>query len=313
MKQDSKIFIAGARGLVGSSIVRLLRKEGYTNLLKPNSLHLDLVNQQQVSDYFDWHKPEYVFLAAAKVGGIMANATYPADFIYNNLMIQSNVINASHHSKVKKLLFLGSSCIYPKNCPQPMKEEHLLTGSLEETNKSYAIAKIAGLIACEAYNKQHGDMFISAMPTNLYGPGDNFNLENSHLLPALIRKFHDAKKDHHAPVTLWGSGNPKRELMHVDDLASACLMLMHQYEDSSPINVGTGVDKSVREIANMVQEVVEHRGSIAWDSSKPDGTMKKCLDTNKITKLGWKPNVSLTDGIKSTYDWWLKHCNTARK
>lgn len=318
MKPDSRIFIAGARGLVGSSITRLLKKEGYKNLLLPNSSELNLLDHQQVADFFAIEQPEYVFLAAAKVGGIMANSTYPADFIYNNLMIQCNVIDAAHFFGSKKLLFLGSSCIYPKDCPQPIREEYLMTGPLEETNKAYAIAKIAGLATCEAYNKQHDGYqydscrFICAMPTNLYGPGDNFSLKNSHLLPALIRKFHDAKEAGNKPVVLWGSGKPRRELMHVDDLARACLLLMLEYK-AGPINVGTGVDRSVREIAHIVQNVVGHQGNVIWDTSKPDGTMRKCLNVEKIKTLGWKPEIHLLDGIQKTYEWWLEHRHTARK
>lgn len=316
MKLDSKIFVAGARGLVGSSIVRLLQQEDYHNLLTPNSSELNLTDQQEVASFFSQEQPEYVFLAAARVGGIMANAKYPSDFIRNNLLIQCNVIDAAHYFMSKKLLFLGSSCIYPKDCPQPIKEEYLLTGPLEETNKAYAVAKIAGLTMCEAYNKQFPQdnmcKFISVMPTNLYGPGDNFNLERGHLLPALIRKFHEAKKNDHAPVTLWGTGKPKRELMHVDDLTSACLMLMRNYNDSSPINIGTGIDKSVFEIANIVQKVVGHKGLVSWDVSKPDGTMRKCLDITKITRLGWHPYFDLEKGVNATYCWWLKHQNTVR-
>ena len=316
MKPNSRIFIAGARGLVGSSIVRLLKQEGYENLLTPPSSELNLVDQQSVAEFFAQKHPEYVFLAAAKVGGIMANAKYPADFIRNNLMIQCNVIDAAHYFGSKKLLFLGSSCIYPKACPQPIKEEYLMTGPLEETNKAYAIAKIAGLAICEAYNKQHDGYydcrFICAMPTNLYGPGDNFNLDNSHLLPALIRKFHEAKEAGNKPVTLWGSGRPRRELMHVDDLARACLLLMLEYE-LGPINIGTGIDKSVKEIAHIVQNAVDHQGDIIWDDSKPDGTMRKCLNVEKIKALGWKPEVYLFNGIQKTYEWWLEYRHTARK
>ena len=302
MLKDSSIFIAGHRGLVGSAISRRLRSEGYSNIIVRTHNELDLKKQADVEEFFKSERPEHVFLAAAKVGGIYANNTYPAEFIYDNLIMQCNVINAAYLSGVKKLLFLGSSCIYPKFAPQPMKEEHLLTGELEPTNEPYAVAKIAGIRMCQSYNRQYGTSFISAMPTNLYGPGDNFDLESSHVLPALIRKFHEAKTSGEK-VVLWGSGSPRREFLHVDDLADACVFLMRSYSDSEIINVGTGKDISIRELADVVRDTVGFSGKVEWDASKPDGTPRKLLDVGKLEALGWKARVSLRDGIQSTYEW----------
>ncbi len=307
MDKNSKIFIAGHRGLVGSAIVRALQKEGFSNLVLKAHKELDLTNQHAVSEFFAQEKPEYVFLAAAKVGGIMANKNYPADFIYNNLTIQSNIIHNAYVHKAKKLLFLGSSCIYPKLCPQPIKEEYLLTSELEPSNKAYAVAKIAGIIMCQSYNEQYGTNFISLMPTNLYGPNDNFDLENSHVLPAMIRKFHEAKTSEKPSVTLWGTGSAKREFLHVDDLAEASLFLMQNYNDSSIVNVGTGEDVTIKELAEKIKEVVGYEGKIDWDTSKPDGTPRKLLDVSKIHSLGWKHSAPLDDGIASTYKWFKEN------
>ncbi len=305
MDKNAKIYVAGHGGLVGSAIVRELKKEGYQNILTKTREELDLTSQIEVEKFFIAENPEYVFLAAAKVGGILANDTFPADFIRDNLMIETNVIDCSYKHKIKKLLFLGSSCIYPKLALQPIKEEYLLTGELEPTNKSYAVAKIAGIVMCQSYNKQYGTNFISVMPTNLYGEGDNFDLENSHVLPAMIRKFDDAKKSDSKEVVLWGSGQPKREFLYVDDLANACVFLMNYYDNSEIINIGTGTDVSIFELANMVKEVTEYKGNIVWDSSKPDGTPRKLLDVSKIKSLGWHPEVELRDGIQKTYLWYL--------
>ena len=307
MNKESKILIYGARGLVGSALVRKLKSEDYNNLLTPTSSEVNLMVQTEVADYMRLNVPDYVFLAAAKVGGILANSTYTAEFIYNNLLIQSNVIHCSYIFGVKKLLFLGSSCIYPKLAQQPLKEECLLGGHLEETNKSYAVAKIAGLVMCDAYRKQYGFNAISAMPTNLYGPGDNFDLKTSHVLPALIRKFHEAKYNGHddESVTLWGTGTPKREFLHVDDLADALLFLMLNYDESGHINIGTGEDLHISELAQLVQKVTGHQGDVCWDTTKPDGTPRKVLDTSRITNLGWKPKITLEDGIKSAYAWYI--------
>lgn len=307
MEKNAKIYVAGHRGLVGSSIVRALQRQGYTNLITRELAQLDLINQAAVGDFFKTEKPEYVFLAAAKVGGIMANATYPADFIYQNLAIQTNVIHAAHASQVKKLLFLGSSCIYPKLAPQPMSEESLLTGPLEETNEAYAIAKIAGLKMCGYYKKQYGDDFISCMPTNLYGPGDNFNLQTSHVLPALIRKFHEAKTTGAATVTLWGTGSPLREFLFVDDLADACVFLMNNYSDTTTINVGSGHEVTIAALAQLVKDVVGFVGEIVWDASKPDGTPRKRLDVSKLNALGWEAKMPLRDGIAAAYEWFQKN------
>ena len=316
MNKNAKIFVAGYRGLVGSAIVRKLRAEGYSNLLLRTSAELDLRNQAEVTDFFERERPEYVFLAAARVGGIGANSTYPAEFIYDNLMIQSNVIHNAWQTGVKRLLFLGSSCIYPKLAPQPLKEEYLLTGPLEPTNDAYAVAKIAGISMCRAYNRQYGTRYLAAMPTNLYGPGDNFDLEKSHVLPALIRKFHEAKLSGSGTVTVWGSGTPKREFLHVDDLAYACLFLMNLPEDvysslithhSSPalINIGSGEEVSIRELALLVKGVVGFEGELLFDTTKPDGTPRKLCDVSKIHSLGWRHTIGLKAGLQSVYDWYL--------
>ncbi len=307
MKKDAKIYIAGHAGLVGSALVRILKKEGYLHILTKTREELDLTVQEKVRDFFKKEKPDYVFLAAAKVGGIIANDTYPADFIRDNLMIEANIIDSAYHNKVKKLLFLGSSCVYPKNSPQPIKEEYLLTGPLEPTNKAYAVAKIAGIVMCQSYNKQYGTNFISVMPTNLYGENDNFDLKNSHVIPAMIRKFDDAKKTRSKEVALWGSGKPRREFLHVDDLAEACVFLMNHYDDPEIINIGMGEDLSIAELANMVKECVGYKGNIVWDSTKPDGTPRKLLDISKIRSLGWRPEISLVSGLKKTYDWYVKN------
>lgn len=306
MQKDSKIYIAGHTGLVGSAIRRNLQNNGFDNLIYQSSKELDLTDYNQTLEYFQKEKPEYVFLSAAKVGGILANRDYPADFIYQNLRIQLNVIESSRQVGVKKLLFLGSSCIYPKLVPQPIKEEYLLDGKLEETNEPYAIAKIAGIKLCQAYNRQYGTKFISAMPTNLYGINDNFDLNTSHVLPAIIRKMHDAKINNLDTVTLWGTGTPRREFLFVDDLAEALIFLMHQYEGNDWINVGTGEDISIKELAQIVQEIVGYQGQIIWDTTKPDGTPRKLLDVSKINQLGWKAKTSLKDGIEQTYNWYLE-------
>ena len=307
MKKTDKIFIAGPKGLVGSALIRHLEKNGYTNLLIPTHTELELLDTQSVAAYFEKNKPEYVFLAAAKVGGILANNTFPADFIYQNLMIQSNIIHQSYVCKVKKLLFLGSSCIYPKHCPQPMKEEYLMTGSLEPTNSSYAMAKIAGIEMCWAYNRQYGTKFIPVMPTNLYGPNDNFNLETSHVLPALIRKFHEAKLNNQPEVAVWGTGSPTREFLHVDDLADACLFIMEkkfqdpEYKNNPLFNIGTGKDITIKGLAELIKDITGFRGDIIFDTSKPDGTPLKLLDVSKINRLNWYSTTALKDGIKDTY------------
>ncbi len=306
MKNNSKIYIAGHRGLVGSAIVRKLSGEGFSNIITQTHSELDLTRQAEVEEFFRREKPEYVFLAAAKVGGILANDTYPADFIRVNIMIESNVIHAAYLNGARKMAMLGSSCIYPKLAPQPMKENNLLEGKLEPTNEPYAIAKIAGIKMCQSYNRQHGTNFISLMPTNLYGPGDNFDLDTSHVLPALIRKFHEAKLAG-TSVTLWGTGSPMREFLHVDDLADACLFLMDNYDDGEIVNVGTGKDISIKGLSEMVGEVVAFNGEIKWDSSKPDGTPRKVMDVSKLSSLGWEAKISLRDGIKSTYQWFLEN------
>ncbi len=299
-KQDN-IYIAGHRGMVGSAIVRKLLKEGYNNLLLRTSTQLDLRNQKEVVDFFEKEKPAYVFLAAAKVGGIMANNTYRANFLYENLMIQSNVIHESYKNGVKKLLFLGSSCIYPKLAPQPLKEEYLLTGLLEPTNEPYAIAKIAGIKMCDAYRLQYGCNFISVMPTNLYGPNDNYDLNNSHVLPALIRKFHEAKLNSEKEVIVWGTGSPMREFLHVDDLATACLFLMQNYNEEGLINIGTGTDLSIADLAEMVKNIVGFTGQIIYDKTKPDGTPRKLMDVSKLKNLGWQASIALKEGIEQVY------------
>ena len=307
MNKDSKIYVAGHRGLVGAAIVRCLRKLGFENLVTRARAELDLTSQAQVEEFFKTEKPDYVFLAAAKVGGIQANNTYPADFIRDNLQIQTNIIDSAYRNGVKKLAFLGSSCIYPKFAPQPMREEHLLTGELEPTNEWYAIAKIAGIKMCQAYRRQYGFNAISLMPTNLYGPGDNFNLANSHVLPALIRKFHEAKINNASNVTVWGTGTPKREFLHVDDLADASVFLMNHYDEESIVNVGVGEDVSIGELAQLVKDVVGFSGEIVYDASKPDGTPRKLLDVSKLNALGWKAKIELRDGVAATYEWYLEH------
>ncbi len=302
MDKIDKIYIAGHRGMVGSAIMRLLKKGGYQNFILRTSDELDLRDQQAVADFFRKGKPDYVFLAAAKVGGILANSTYRAEFLYDNLMIQNNVIHQSYLQGVKKLLFLGSSCIYPKLAPQPLKEEYLLTGLLESTNEPYAIAKIAGVKMCDAYRDQYGCNFISVMPTNLYGPNDNYDLNKSHVLPALLRKFHEAKQAGSKEVTVWGSGTPRREFLHADDMANACLFLMENYSESGIINIGVGKDISIAELANTIKNITGFTGKIIWDSTKPDGTPQKLLDVTKLTELGWKPQMELVSGIRSVYE-----------
>jgi len=345
MKKEAKIYVAGHRGLAGSAILRKLKAEGYKNIITRTHAELDLIRQEQVENFFRKEQPEYVFLAAAKVGGIWGNNIYPAQFIYENLAIQSNVIQAAYQNKVQKLLFLGSSCIYPKQCPQPIKEEYLLSDYLEPTNEPYAVAKIAGIKMCQSYNRQYGTRYISVMPNNLYGPNDNFNLETSHVLPALIRKFHLAKlaaegkweaiqKDEAAfgPLTdeiktaigidpktnqpfnrskvrptviIWGTGAPRREFLHVDDLADACVFLMNRYDESEPINIGFGEDLTISELVQIVSGIVGYKENITWDSSKPDGTPQKLLDVSKLSKLGWQAKIKLADGIRETYRWYL--------
>ncbi|MGN6647143.1 MAG: GDP-L-fucose synthase [Cytophaga sp.] len=301
MNKNSRVYVAGHRGMVGSALVRLLEKKGFTNIITRTSKELDLRDQAQVKAFFQAEKPEFVFLAAAKVGGIHANNVYRADFIYDNLIMEANIIHQAYETKVEKLLFLGSSCIYPKMAPQPLKEDYLLTGTLESTNEPYAIAKIAGIKMCEAYKDQYGCNFISAMPTNLYGPNDNYDLNNSHVLPALLRKFHEAKKNNAKTVEVWGSGSPLREFLHVDDLAEACMFLMETYNDKGFVNVGSGVDLSIKELATLVKEVVGFEGELVFDASKPDGTPRKLMDVSKIEKLGWKYKIGLKEGITSVY------------
>ena len=345
MEKTSKIYVAGHRGLVGSAIVRKLRTEGYTNILTRTHGELDLIRQDRVETFFKKEKPDYVFMAAAKVGGIWGNNIYPAQFIYENIVIQTNIIHAAYLNEAKKLLFLGSSCIYPKLCPQPIKEDYLLSGHLEATNEPYAIAKITGIKTCQSYNRQYNTRYISVMPNNLYGPNDNFNLETSHVLPAMVRKFHLAKlaaaadwqgvqkdeADHGAipddiklsigldpttnlpikesnnqpSVILWGTGSPRREFLHVDDLADACLFLMNHYNQSEPINIGWGKDQTIRELAATISDIVGYRGSIKWDSGKPDGTPQKLLDVSKLTEKGWQAKINLADGIRDVYRWYL--------
>lgn len=301
MNKSDKIYIAGHNGMVGSAIARKLTAQGFTNLIKRSSRQLDLRNQAAVNDFFAAEKPDYVFLAAAKVGGIVANNTYRAEFIYDNLMIQSNIIHTSYVNNVKKLMFLGSSCIYPKLAPQPLEESYLLTGLLEPTNEPYAIAKIAGIKMCDAYRSQYGCNFISAMPTNLYGPNDNYDLEKSHVLPAMIRKFHEAKVNQRSEVIIWGSGKPKREFLHTDDLADAVLFLMEEYDESGLVNIGVGEDIEIGELAALVKDIVGFQGKIVNDLSKPDGTPRKLMDVGKINRLGWKASIGLREGIESVY------------
>ena len=306
MKKDSKIYVAGHRGLVGSAIVQKLKDSGYENLVFRTYEELDLERQERVESFFDQERPEYVFLAAAKVGGIWSNSQFPAEFIYSNLVIQTNIIHSSYLYEAKKLLFLGSSCIYPKHAPQPMKEEYLLSGYLEPTNEPYAVAKIAGIRMCQSYNRQYGTRYISVMPTNLYGPGDNFDLKTSHVLPALIRKFHEAKMGGDRSVEVWGTGAPRREFLYVDDLADACLYLMNNYNGDNIINVGVGRDQSIRELAEMVGEVVGFKGDLRLDHTKPDGTPIKLLDVSKLTALGWQAHTPLAEGINKAYQWYLE-------
>jgi GDP-L-fucose synthase len=307
MEKNSRIYVAGHTGLVGSAVLRRVESEGYGHLITRSHRDLDLRRQVDVEAFFAQEKPEYVFLAGAKVGGILANSTYPADFIYDNIMIQSNVIQAACRSGVRRLLFLGSSCIYPRDCRQPIKEEYLLSGYLEATNEPYAIAKIAGIKMCQAFNRQFGTRFISAMPTNLYGPGDNFDLETSHVIPALIRKFHESKMKKEPAVTVWGTGAPRREFLHVDDLAEACLFLMGQYDDSEIINIGVGKEITIKELAGLVGDIVGFKGEIRFDTSKPDGTPRKLLDVDKLHALGWRNRIGLREGIRSTYEWYVEN------
>ncbi|MDY0276994.1 MAG: GDP-L-fucose synthase [Acholeplasma sp.] len=312
MDKKSVIYIAGHQGMVGSAIKRNLISKGYKNIITKEFRELDLTKQSDVEDFFDKHKPDYVFLAAAKVGGIYSNNTYPAEFIYDNLMIEANVIHASYKNNVKKLLFLGSSCIYPKLSPQPIKEEYLLTDSLEPTNEAYAIAKIAGIELCKFYRRQYGVDFISVMPTNLYGINDNFDLNNSHVLPALIRKFHEAKINNENKVVVWGTGEPMREFLFVDDLADACVYLMENYSDESHLNIGTGEDIRIKDLALIIKDIVGYNGDIIYDSTKPDGTPRKLLDVSKLQSTGWKHKVSLHDGINKVYQWYIS-ANNVRK
>ena len=305
MQKDSKIFVAGSKGLVGSAIVRKLISEGFQNILTSSIEEVDLTNQDSTRKYFEENKPEYVFLAAAKVGGILANNTYPAEFIYDNVMIESNIIHSAYLTGVKKLLFLGSSCIYPKFAEQPIKESSLLTGELEPTNEPYAIAKILGIKMCQSYHRQYGVNFISAMPTNLYGINDNFDLNNSHVLPALIRKFHEAKINNLPSVDLWGTGSPYREFLFVDELADACYFLMQNYNEPEIVNIGTGEDITIKELADLIRSIIGFNGEIIWDTTKPDGTPRKLLDVNKLNSLGWKSCLSLKEGIEKTYKWYL--------
>jgi GDP-L-fucose synthase len=302
MLKEDKIYVAGHRGMVGSAITRRLEKEGYTNLVTRTSKELDLRNQEQVNAFFQTEKPAYVFLAAAKVGGIVANSTYKGEFLYDNLMIQNNVIHAAYLNQVQKLMFLGSSCIYPKLAPQPLKEEYLLTGELEPSNEPYAIAKIAGIKMCDAYREQYGCNYISVMPTNLYGPNDNYDLQNSHVLPALIRKMHEAKAKGESQVTIWGTGTPKREFLHADDLADACFYLMQTYNEPGLVNIGVGEDISILELAKLVQQIVGFEGEILTDTSKPDGTPRKLMDVSKLTSFGWKATITLEDGLANVYE-----------
>lgn len=307
MDKNAKIFVAGHRGLVGSAILRLLKERGFTNIVVRTKSELDLSNQNAVKVFFEQERPDYVFLSAAKVGGIQANNTYPAEFIYENLSIQNNVIHFSHLNGVKKLCFLGSSCIYPKMAPQPMKEEYLLDGKLEPTNEPYAVAKIAGIEMAKSYNRQYGTNYISVMPTNLYGPNDNFDLQNSHVLPALIRKFVEAKESGQPSVVLWGSGQPRREFLYVDDMADACIFLMNTYDGNEFVNIGTGEDVTILEVAQMIKEIVGYNGALEFDATKPDGTPRKLLDVSRINALGWKAKVPLREGLEKAIDWYKKN------
>lgn len=307
MEKNGLIYVAGHRGLVGSAIVRNLESKGYHSIIGRTHAELDLTNQQAVRDFFEKEQPEYVFLAAAKVGGIHANNTYPAEFIYENLMIQNNIIQAAHDYRVKKLLFLGSTCIYPKLAPQPIKEEYLLSGYLEPTNEAYALAKIAGLKMCQYFKRQYGDNFVSCMPTNLYGPNDNFDLNNSHVMPALIRKFHEAKVNHSSQVEVWGTGKPLREFLYVDDMADACVFLMETYDGEEHVNIGTGEEVSIGELAGLIKEVVGFEGELVFNTEKPDGTLRKLTDVNKLHGLGWKHRVELREGIIRAYEWFREN------
>ena len=312
MQKHEKIYIAGHRGLVGSAIERRLRAEGYDNLVLRTSSELDLREQGAVREFFAEEAPDHVILAAARVGGILANDRYPADFLYDNLMIEANVVHSSHESGVKKLLALGSTCIYPRLAPQPLKEEYLLSGSLEPTNEWYAVAKIAGIKLCQAYHRQYGARFIAAMPTNLYGPGDNFDPENSHVVPAMIRKFHEGKLAGSPKVVLWGTGRAKREFLHVDDLADACLFLMQNYEGPEIVNIGAGKDVTISDLAVLVRDVVGFKGRVEYDSAKPDGTPRKLVDTSRMDKLGWRATIKLKEGIEQTYRWYLDNIEGLR-
>jgi len=312
LKPDAPVFVAGHRGLVGSAIVRRLDAEGFSRIETATREQLDLRDQAAVNYWFRAHRPEYVFLVAGTVGGILANSTRPAEFIYDNMMIHATVVHAAHLFPVRRLLYLGSSCIYPRDCPQPMKEEHLLSGPLEPTNEAYAVAKIAGIKLCQAYRRQYGCDFISAMPTNLYGPNDNFDLASSHVLPALVRRFHDAKTEGRREVTIWGTGSPRREFLHVDDLADACLFLMRGYDAPEHVNVGTGEDLTIRELAEMVRDVVHPEAELVFDPAKPDGTPKKLLDVSRLHALGWRHRIGLREGLESSYRWFLENRDHAR-
>ena len=309
---DSRVYVAGHQGLVGSAVVRRLKADGFRNILTAARSQLDLRDQAAVNYWFRANRPEFVFLVAGTVGGIMANSTRPAEFIYDNMMIHATVVHSAHVYGVTKLLYLGSSCIYPRECPQPIKEEYLLTGPLEPTNEPYAIAKIAGIRLCQAYRQQYGSNFISAMPTNLYGPNDNFDLNSSHVLPAMIRKFHDAKENGTREVVIWGTGSPKREFLHTDDLADACVYLMRHYEEARHINVGTGLDQSIGDLAGIVRDIVYPEARIVFDTTKPDGTPRKLLDVSKIHALGWRHKIGLRDGVADEYEWFLANRTTAR-
>ena len=312
LNPDARVFVAGHRGLVGSAILRRLETEGFRHVLVATREQLDLRDQAAVNYWFRANRPEYVFLVAGTVGGILANSTRPAEFIYDNMMIHATVVHAAHLFGAKKLLYLGSSCIYPREAPQPMREEHLLTGPLEATNEWYAISKIAGIKLCQAYRKQYGSDFISAMPTNLYGPRDNFDLASSHVLPAMIRKFHDAKAEGRREVTIWGTGTPRREFLHVDDLADACVFLMAGYEGEGHVNVGTGEDLSIRELAETLREIIYPEAVLTWDAAKPDGMPRKLLDVSLLHRLGWRHKIGLREGVASTYDWFLENHATLR-
>ncbi|MGD8387549.1 MAG: GDP-L-fucose synthase [Desulfobacteraceae bacterium] len=309
MNKDNKIYVAGHHGLVGSAMLRRLKEKGYSRLVTRTHAELDLTRQGEVEAFFREERPEVVFLAAARVGGILANNTYPADFIRENLQIQTHVIHEAYRAGVKKLLFLGSSCIYPRDCPQPMKEEHLLSGKLEPTNEPYAVAKIAGITMCRAYNRQYGTRFVSVMPTNLYGPGDNFDLQNSHVLPALIRKFHEAQSEQKGVVTVWGTGRPRREFLHVDDMADACVFVMEHYDGDEILNVGTGKDIPIQDLAFLIRDVVGFKGDVRFDPSKPDGTPQKLLDVSRLEALGWKSRIPLREGIEETYQCYVEQAD----